>query len=72
MVTRYVKIDHSQANMILQYRVQYLTQHYFFNFFFFADYENMVFPLLISSFMPIHRCLAMVTVRRKKEVLSQF
>ena len=47
-VTRYEKIDHSQANMILQYGVQYLTQHYFFNFFF-ADYESMVFPLLISK-----------------------
>ena len=32
-VTLYEKIDHSQANMILQYGVQYLTQHYFFNFF---------------------------------------
>ena len=32
-VTRYEKIDHSQANMILQYRVQYLTQHYFFSLF---------------------------------------
>ena len=32
-MTRYEKIDHSQANMILQYEVQYFTQHYFFNFF---------------------------------------
>ena len=33
LVTRYEKIDHSQANMILQYGVQYWTQHYFFIFF---------------------------------------
>ena len=30
----YEKTYHSQINMILQYGVQYLTQRYFFNFFF--------------------------------------
>ena len=32
-MTRYEKIDHSLVNRILQYWVQYLTQHYFFNYF---------------------------------------
>ena len=48
-VTRYEKTYHSQENMIFQYGVLYLTQRYFFIFFFFADYESMVFPLLISK-----------------------
>ena len=49
-VTRYMKTDHLQENMILQDGVRMSHELFFSNFFFLSFYESMIFSLFIHNF----------------------
>jgi len=49
-VTRYMKTDHLQENMILQDGVRMSHKLFFSNSFFLSFYESMIFSLFIHNF----------------------
>ena len=49
-VTRYMKTDHLQENMILQDGVRMSPEVFFSEFFFLSFYESMIFSLFIRNF----------------------